>query len=288
MRRSALRFLMILTALSQNFKSNGQDTALYFFAGNVSDTTSRRVQAEYFYFTASDKPAKIRYALEVVNCYKSEARFGMALEEINSVLNDTSLILSLPKELLYEVKFQQAFCLFLIDSCSASIKSISNLLTEYPDSIHSKNTALLSVFDLNHLENYIESRNKLTEYLLYHHGDTAGTYTNYRQAITTPYKSVRKTKNLARFLPGAGFIYSGKPAQGFTSLALNAVFLGYAAYSIYTGYYVTAVLTGVNNWMRFHSGGVRASVSLASKYNTHAKKMCLQSLDNFCFQKLSR
>lgn len=289
MRRSVLRFLMILIALSLNFKSNGQDTALFFFTGNMSDTTSIRVQAEYLYFTASDISAKARYALEIVNCYKSETRFGMALEEINSVLNDTALITSLPKELFYEVNFQRALCLFLTDSCFASQKNIHNLLEEFPDSVHSKRTALLSVLTLNHLENYSESQNKLTEYLLYHHGDTSGSYTNYRQAITTPYKSVRKAKNLARFLPGAGFMYLHKSGQGFTSLALNAAFIGYTAYSISSGFYiVTAVLTGVNNFMRFHSGGVRASISQAKQFNAQERKMCLQSLDNFCVQKLSR
>src|ERR1035437_8435321 len=191
-----------------------------------------------------------------------------------------------PKELVYESYYQRAFCLFMTDSFTTADSTIKKLISMFPDSIYSSRFALLSVLILNHLEKISDSKKLFTETSLHNHIDTTGVGNAYAKVASVTYKSVKKTICLARYLPGAGFFYINKPDEGFVSASLNLALLGYTTYSIYTGYYITAILTGLRDFMLFHGGGVRASATKAKQYNEDVKEKTMKELDGFCLKKL--
>ena len=243
----------------------------------------KRVELEYLFFTSPAAPEKAKYKIEIARSYEEDANFESALTELDTALRYTST-----QELWYEATYEKAFCLFMADSFSLADTIATKLFYVFPDSSLSLRAGFLSVLILNHLENFSDSKKRFVDVLSRNHIDTLGIAKAYLQAQSANYKSIKKTMRLARYLPGSGFFYLNKHSEGVVSLALNLAFLGYAAYSIYLGYYITSVLTGARNVLRFHGGGIKASVSAAQKNNADVRSGVLAGLDRFCVQKIGR
>lgn len=253
-----------------------------FFSGDSLSSLNKRIGLEYLFFKSTDIAEKATCKIEIAKSLEAESEFDAALKEIDTAIRVVSSSGLFLRELVYESHYQRAFCLFMMDSFTLADIAAKKLVEIFPDSIYSPRLALLSALVMNHLERFSDSKKHFMETLLHHHIDTVGIGNAYEKAASAKYKSVKKTKRLARFLPGTGFFYLHKPSEGVVSVAANVVFLGYTAYSIYTGYYITAAFTGLRNFMRFHSGGIKASALLAGQYNENKKQKVMSAIDEYC------
>jgi len=68
-------------------------------------------------------------------------------------------------------------------------------------------------------------------------------------------------------VPGRGLFKLGKRKQGLTNVTLQVVFLGVAAFEIYSGFYSTAFFSGLKPALRFYNGGRTLTESLAREKN---------------------
>jgi len=257
-----------------------------FSSGDSINNLNKRMELEFHFFNSKEISEKVKYKIEIAKCFEAESKFNEALDEIDTAIKYVSLSNLISKELVYESYYQKAFCLFVADSFALADASVKKIFSSFPDSLYSTRLTLLSVLISNHFEKYNDSKNLLIRTLLHLHIDTAGVGYAYSKEALVKYKSMKKTIRLARFLPGAGFFYMKKSSEGFVSAFLNVAFIGYTAYSIYTGYYITATFTGLRSFMRFHGGGVRASAVLTKRYNENVKQKSTESLDKFCLKKL--
>lgn len=75
--------------------------------------------------------------------------------------------------------------------------------------------------------------------------------------------SEKKAKNLSRFIPGAGHIYTGYPWEGAASFLLNGAAIGFGIHQLWYGYYFTAYITGFGIFYKSYFGGMKRAAHLA-------------------------
>ena len=80
------------------------------------------------------------------------------------------------------------------------------------------------------------------------------------------FKNPETAKHLS-ILPGLGQVYCGKVFEGGLSFLLNASALGFGAWEVYSGYYLTGYVVGVTLLQKFHSGGQHRAELLAKQVN---------------------
>jgi hypothetical protein len=68
-------------------------------------------------------------------------------------------------------------------------------------------------------------------------------------------------------VPGRGLFKLGMRKQGLTNITLQVVFVGLAAYEIYSGFYSTALFSGLRPARRFYNGGRTLTESLVLHKN---------------------
>jgi hypothetical protein len=68
-------------------------------------------------------------------------------------------------------------------------------------------------------------------------------------------------------VPGRGLFKLGMPKKGFTNIALQVVFVGFAVSEIYSGFYSTAFFSGFQPARRFYNGGRTLTESLVDTQN---------------------
>ena len=77
----------------------------------------------------------------------------------------------------------------------------------------------------------------------------------------------KKYVRSSSYLPGLGLMKLGYYRKGFSSLGLCVGALGFTAYNIITGYYVTSVLSGFDPCLKFYKGGKRLTEATVDQEN---------------------
>lgn len=90
-------------------------------------------------------------------------------------------------------------------------------------------------------------------------------------------KRERTAKRLS-LIPGLGQLYAGKPFSALVSAALIGTMGVYAGFSVYQGYYATAVLTGGFGFLTLLNGGSKNATYLAIQHNQQLSRRLMEQL----------
>ncbi|MEI9920897.1 MAG: hypothetical protein WDO14_19195 [Bacteroidota bacterium] len=82
-------------------------------------------------------------------------------------------------------------------------------------------------------------------------------------------------------IPARGLFKLGARKQAFTNIALQVVFVGFAASEIYSGFYSTAFFSGLRPAQRFYSGGRGLTESVV--YLRNEQNISLQKQEGYCY-----
>lgn len=156
---------------------------------------------------------------------------------------------------------------FLIDNYEGSMTFFDTLNRSQLNKEFSLETHLLRTLNQIHLLERKKATEEFAKMILTSNKDTSEALSQFRQIPMPKQFDLRKARRKASWLPGAGLYYVGEKRRAFGSFFANALFLGYTGYSIYTQHYITSVLTGVAQFMRFYNGGKRASTKIGYKKN---------------------
>lgn len=77
----------------------------------------------------------------------------------------------------------------------------------------------------------------------------------------------KKYVRSSSYLPGLGLMKLGYYRKGFSSLGLCVGALGFTAYNVITGYYVTSLLSGFDPFLKFYKGGKRLTEATVEQEN---------------------
>lgn len=145
---------------------------------------------------------------------------------------------------------------------------------------------LLKVLCFTHLQLYDSSKLILKKTLFKLSMDTSGIDEFYVKNTPSKIYNINKIKKIALCFPGCGFVCVNEPQKAFINIAITTVFTVYTAYSISRGYYSTALLSGLTNFMRFYSGGIRGAINIGENKNISNHLQTCILLDNYAINKL--
>jgi hypothetical protein len=175
---------------------------------------------------------------------------------------------------------------FLVDNYEGS-QSFLNLINEKKlNNNYLKELQLYKLLNFNHLLLIDSTSNQLVKLFINAGKDTMGLKREIIELAPPKFLNLKKARRKSSIFPGAGLWYVGEKKRAVTSSLINIAALGYAAYSIYTKYYITAVLTGGAQFMRFYKGGKKASIKIGATKNRIKYIDYVIKLDNYCEQKL--
>jgi hypothetical protein len=270
--------MLNLKSLNLSGIISGAIVLLLCTGGYSQDLRMDRLALQYQLFRAENADENFRLKLEVANQFLAEGNYEKALGLIDQVKEDNHY-----KD---EKNLIKAKAEFLNDNYEGSLSFLRIIdpmqLTK----------SLFWDFELYRVLNYNHLLQKDSAYLvLLPHFLKAklDTVTVYEQIIKRPlpnFHQLKKARNLSAIFPGAGLLYVGEKKKAFTSTFLSLTFLAYAAYSVYTQYYITAVLTGGSQFLRFYHGGKRSSVKIADKKNRERYLDYVIELDTYCEKKI--
>lgn len=237
-----------------------------------------RLEDQYRYFYADSLTVNNELKLNIAYAFVQEGNSSKAEEYLNLCKNDSTCH--------YKYWYTYSQLHFIQDKFDESLIALYNIKESELTLQQLKDLRLLQIVNLNHLERYEEARQTLQDYLLQNKKDTSGLYDIYHKVSSSSYFDLKKAARKSRWLPGSGLVYVKERGKAGTSILLNTLFIGYTAYSIYTGYYVTAALTGIPQFLRFYNGGRKAAVNIGRKKNNTIYLNNLVLLDNFCIKKI--
>lgn len=145
---------------------------------------------------------------------------------------------------------------------------------------------LLKILCFTHLQLYDSSKLTLKKTLFKINMDTSGIDEFYKKNTPSKIYNISKIEKIALCFPGYGFICVDEPQKALINMALTTAFTVYSAFSIIRGYYSTALLSGLTNFMRFYSGGIRGALSIAENKNIRNHLQTCILLDNYAINKL--
>lgn len=237
-----------------------------------------RLEDQYRYFYSDSLSVNNELKLNIAYAFVQEGNSSKAEEYLNLCKKDSG------SNYKYWYTYSQLY--FIQDKFDESLTALYNIKESELSFQQLMDIRLLQIINLNHLERYEEARQTLQNYLLQHKRDTSGIYDIYHKVSSRNYFDLKKAARKSRWLPGSGLVYVRERGKAGTSILLNTLFIGYTAYSIYTGYYVTAALTGIPQFLRFYNGGRKAAVNIGRKKNNTIYLNNLVLLNNFCIKKI--
>ncbi|TAM98947.1 MAG: hypothetical protein EPN39_07690 [Chitinophagaceae bacterium] len=228
-------------------------------AGNFTLAT---VEYERIAFENASPTIKAEATLKGADCMKMLKRY----DEAASLLDAVNMENIPDPKLKYQILFQSLLNSYLAHEENSSFSKLASLCYYYPDSSHNKDVLFMKILCLNEMQQWKEAdtiyRNFMTAF-------------NHSAVPSNPYlkiprlKDPEKAEKLSAYLPftGAGLFYAGNVPEGLLSIALQASFAAFGAYSILMERYITGVLIGVGGYAAFYHGGTRRAKWLAEKYN---------------------
>ncbi len=193
-------------------------------------------------------------------CYKALTDYKLA----SSVLSRANLFLD-QDSTNYVIRYEIALNSYLAEDYPSALSQLTQLEYFFKNNGYDK-VLFLHILTLNALRRWEEAKEKYQEYVNVNEVELT-VEEAYGFLNKTKIKDSEKAESLSYFLPGVGQMYAGYFGRGLLSGFLQAVFIGYGAYSLYEGYFFSGALTGVGLFWAFYSGGSRHAKYLAQKKN---------------------
>jgi TM2 domain-containing membrane protein YozV len=195
--------------------------------------------------------------------------YDRAVEEFQSIyftnFNDT---------LYKQVCYQQSLCYFLNGEPSKALWKIDEYFHRSLDSVSFSVFMPVKLFSLNATCQWKQAFQCFREYVKLQkfspekeHRVLEIVNSLYSKKNLPKIRSEEAAENWSRFIPGAGQIYAGEPAEGAVNLAINSSILVFAGYQLYYHYYLTGYLVGLGLFNKIYHGGMKRAGILAVQKN---------------------
>lgn len=236
-----------------------------------------RLELQYLESVSVSKEDKAKLDIQIADMFIAEGDHYHAENYISKAGKDSAVS--------FDFLFTSAKLLFMQNNFTESMNILNTIETSTLTETQLRTYNELYTYNLNHSLKLKESKEFLVRNLLAAKKDTTGITDFYHKISSSKHYDLKKASRRSRLFPGLGLFYVNEPKKAGTSILLNGIFAGYTAYSIYTKYYFTAVLTGMAQFMRFYNGGRKAALNFASKKNTRTSLNNLILIDEYCRKK---
>jgi hypothetical protein len=261
--QNIIKALMLVMTVPGNFYCQDQMT---------------RLSLEYRYFSSRDETEKNFLSLAIANEYLNSGDYDEARRLLENVRQDSTGSAFR--------NFLTAKTFFAAENHREAVSYFNRIDTSTLPKQFVPEYVLLKTVCYNHLFLKDSTLMVISGYYLANGKDTAGMAAEINSFHEPRLFNLRKARRRSSIIPGTGLMYIGERQKGATSLLLNIAFAGYTAYSIYTRYYFTAVLTGAAQLMRFYGGGKKAAVRIGHSKNQSALSKYFLSIDSYCGKKI--
>ena len=245
---------------------------------SAQDKRIDRIGLQYQFTQCFDSAMKNLLIIKITDAYFQDSMYQEANNWLEKINTDSKI------QNIYYLSLAKTQ--FMLDENERSLRSLSIIDSEFLGIVHQKDYQLLTILNYNHLLKYDLAANYLCEVLLKKEKDISGISTFYRINTRAEIYDIEKVRKKSKILPFLGLIYVDEPKKAAINAFLNLTFLGYGIYSYYNQYYVTGTLTGASQFMRFYSGGKKASIKIAERKNNIQTLEIITKLDDFCYNKL--
>lgn len=227
----------------------------------------------------TDDPILItRALLKKAYACKASGNFSQALQTLYRI-NTADVSDSLRLSIGYEIALN-AYLAGNYTDAEAELQKLAYYLT---DTVKLNQTLFLKILILNELQKWPEAKTCFTQYLMLNGQSPQKADELYAFMQRPRLKNPEKAQRLSTFMPGIGQIYGGNIGAGLLSLGLQLSLLGFGAYEIWQGYYLTGFTSGLALFQAFYFGGIEnaAAVTLRKnkekvrRYNDGVKKFIL-------------
>jgi hypothetical protein len=158
--------------------------------------------------------------------------------------------------------YEKAVDLYMVDAFSEALAEIRSLKYEFNASTEEVELLELILLLENGMwlefkENYLLVANRQGK-------DTAAFISQFEPPrLFDPHRY----KKLSGLVPGLGLMKSGYVKKGITSMSLQLLSAGFAAYNFYHGFYFTGVFSGLMPVRKYYRGGKTLTFSTIEKAN---------------------
>ena len=260
-------FLCVIISTNKICAADNYSNALKIFSEGKFFRASVEFERVIFYEHNNVRVAQCRYYKAL--CYNGLGDAKRALNELDEIN-----MIRVPDSLFVLIRYEQAFCNFLINEPGKALWNLEEIRAKSSDSTVPEKILPLNVICLNALRKWDESILLLNRFIDNSSlADSAKS--NLRQEVeglyskrTLPkFHSPTKAENLSRFVPGSGQIYSGEFFEGSFNFLMNATLLGFAFYQFYTECYFTGYVVGLTLFNKTYHGGMHRANLLATQKN---------------------
>ncbi len=200
-------------------------------------------------------------------CYKALGEFEKAYYQLKKISDDSLK----KKEILYE----KTLLSYLLGEYKKALfySEKLNLLD-----IREREYTFLYILILCELERWEDAENNFREYVVFHNEDiSVDSLFSFR--TEKYFKSKRKTKVLGMFFPPLAQWYVGVKKKAVVSLGLHFVSGLYMVASIYSGVYVSGVLSGGGLFWSFYRGGQKYALLMVERKNKSKKEKVIKGIN---------
>lgn len=254
--------IFLFAPFSENLSA--RDTSLWTDLMNNNEYRAASVVAERIYFEAETNLKRAQAVLARSWALKHLGEKRQARENLRRVS-----LRNVPPELEYRIHHERTLLQYLEGEFSDALNSLEQLRHFVDNQDWLMLSGYLEILLLAELERWDEAQKATENYLddLNASFPTDSVFTDDPPQLKNP----DRAEILSSFLPGAGLIYAGNTPGGLGSAAMQLTALGWGAYNVVTGYYLTALFSGGGLFQAFYFGGIERAGSIARSYNQQMK-----------------
>ena len=235
--------------------AEAQSTALADSLFAAGDYELAAVEYERCAYKAETRQTSIDALRRKAECFKRQARYGLAGDALQRCLTDYADYQQLALCRYLDGDFEDAS--FAVDRCEIVYDTLS------------EDMLLIKMMALNELALY-DSARVVACHLATQHRAVAGV--DIAPLVDSLYSSLPRLKNerLAWYLslvPGLGHLYAGEYGLGAVAFAMNAALLAFGVWQVLEGCYITAYMGGAGLLSVTYPGSMRNAEYCVRRYN---------------------
>jgi tetratricopeptide (TPR) repeat protein len=224
------------------------------------------LEYERILFLGSQFPAANNVIYKKAQCYKSLKQYKKAYLELARIN-----YFVLPDSVRKLYKYESALLCYLNGDFEPALSELLGILT-IDSIVNSPELDLLYSMTYNELHQWDSAYNYARKYLLAAQETSQLSGSLYQLDLLysrkgIPHLKKQKVADVLQMFPGLGQAYAGSPGEGLINFLLNAGFLGFGAYQIWYGYYITGYFVGAIGLNKVYFGGHARTEYLLNRYN---------------------
>lgn len=201
--------------------------------------------------------------LQKAYTYKATGNFTKAFNTLQRTDAAT-----MPDSLRGVVKYETVLNAYLAGMFKEAEFELLQLEHQYPtDTAQINGLLFLKILVQNELQQWDNAKQSFEKYLALHHLPPSVAEDYYAFIKNPRLRNPEKARTLSTFMPGVGQIYGGNIGQGLISLGLQLGLLGFGAYNIWQGYYITGFASGLALFQAFYFGGIENAEAATHRKN---------------------